>query len=110
MKRPVGLRCTICNHPARPQIDLAIATGLSKRAVAERFGVSRDAVWRHAQAHLTAEMRAALATKLLQREGDPRRILLVAVRSGEGPLTEHITATQTQPPERVFMPRTSPPR
>src|SRR5438067_13891006 len=76
MKRPVGLRCTICNHPARPQIDLAIATGFSKRAVAERFHVSRDAVWRHAQAHLTAEMRAALATKLLQREGDTRRILL----------------------------------
>src|SRR5205814_9623243 len=76
MKRTAGLRCTICNHPARPQIDLAIATGLSKRAVAERFGVSRDAVWRHAQAHLTAEMRAALATKLLQREGDTQRILL----------------------------------
>ncbi len=76
MKRSVGLRCTICNHPARPQIDLAIATGLSKRAVAERFGVSRDAVWRHAQTHLTAEMRAALATKLLQREGDTRHILL----------------------------------
>ena len=76
MKRPVGLRCTICKHPASPQIDLAIATGLSKRAMAERFGVSRDAVWRHAHAHLTAEMRAALATKLLQREGDTRRILL----------------------------------
>jgi hypothetical protein len=43
MKRPVGLRCTICNRPARPQIDLAIATGLSKRAVAERFGVSAGA-------------------------------------------------------------------
>src|SRR5438477_224293 len=76
MKRTVGLRRTICNHPARPQIDLAIATGLAKRAVAERFSVSRDAVWRHAQAHLTAEMRAALATRLLQREGDTRRILL----------------------------------
>ena len=76
MKRTAGLRCTICNHPARPQIDLAIATGLSKRAIAQRFQVSRDAVWRHAQAHLTAEMRAALATKLLQREGDTRRILL----------------------------------
>ena len=76
MKRTAGLRCTICNHPARPQIDLAIATGLAKRAVAARFAVSRDAVWRHAQAHLTAEMRAALTTKLLQREGDTRRILL----------------------------------
>jgi len=76
MRRIVGPRCTICNHPARPQIDLAIATGVAKRAVAERFGVSRDAVWRHGQTHLTAEMRAALATKLLQREGDTRRILL----------------------------------
>ena len=76
MTRTAGSRCTICNHPARPQIDLAIATGLSKRAVAARFGASRDAVWRHAQAHLTSEMRAALATKLLQREGDTRRILL----------------------------------
>ena len=83
MKRSVGLRCTICNHPARPQIDLAIATGVSKRAVAERFGVSRDAVWRHAQTHLTAEMRAALASKLLQREGDTRRILLEGRRRGD---------------------------
>jgi DNA end-binding protein Ku len=41
MKRPFGLRCTICNHSARPQIDLAIATGVSKRAVGQRFGVSR---------------------------------------------------------------------
>ena len=68
-QQPVGLRCTICNHPARPQIDLAIATGLSKRAVAERFGVSRDAVWRHAQAHLTAEMRAGPER---HAAGDPR--------------------------------------
>jgi hypothetical protein len=75
-KRAVGLRCTICHHSARPQIDLAIATGLSRRAIAQHFAVSPDALWRHNQAHLTAEMRCALATKLLQREGDVRRILL----------------------------------
>jgi hypothetical protein len=75
-KRSVGLRCTICQHLARPQIDLAIATGLSKRAVAQRFSVSPDAVWRHGQSHLTPEVRAALATKLLQRDGDMRRVLL----------------------------------
>src|ERR1700732_2028681 len=38
MKRSVRLRYTICNHPARPQIDLTISTGVSKRAVAEGFG------------------------------------------------------------------------
>jgi hypothetical protein len=75
-KRAVASRCTICSHPARPQIDLAIATGLSKRAIAQRFKVSPDAVWRHSQAHLTAELRFALAAKLLQRDGDVRRILL----------------------------------
>src|SRR5689334_6986294 len=99
MRRIVGPRCTICNHPARPQIDLAIATGVAKRAVAERFGVSRDAVWRHAQAHLTAEMRAALATKLLQREGDTRRIQQVR------PLAGARIETQAMPllPDRSFV-------
>ena len=52
-----------------PQFERA-----SGRVATARFGVSRDAVWRHAQAHLSAEMRAALATKLLQREGDTWRI------------------------------------
>jgi hypothetical protein len=79
VSRAVGLRCTICNHPARPQIDLAIATGLPERAIAQALPGLAGAVWRHAQAHLTAEMRAALATMLLQRERDTRRILL-----GEG--------------------------
>jgi len=100
MRRIVGPRCTICNHPARPQIDLAIATGVAKRAIAERFQVSRDAVWRHGQTHLTAEMRAALATKLLQREGDTRRILLEegagvseALKAIRGPLFGLFLAT-----------------
>jgi hypothetical protein len=52
----LGSRCTIWTHPARPQIDLAIATGLSKRAIAQRFNVSPDAAWRHNQSHLTTEM------------------------------------------------------
>jgi hypothetical protein len=100
MKRPIGLRCTICKHPARPQIDLAIATGLSKRAIAQRFRISPDAVWRHGQSHLTLEVRAALATKLLQRDGDMRRILL---DEGAG-VVEALKATRTAPwpPQRYF--------
>jgi len=71
-----GRRCTICRHPQRPNIDLAIATGISRRIIAERFACSADAVWRHGKDHLTPEMRTALATKILTREGDTRRILL----------------------------------
>jgi hypothetical protein len=69
-------RCTVCIDPQRPAIDLAIATGCSKRQIGDRFKLSADAVWRHGKAHLTPEMKAALATKILQREGDMRRVLL----------------------------------
>jgi hypothetical protein len=68
--------CAICKHPARPQIDLALATGVGSKRVATRFGCSRHAVYRHAKSHLTSEIRAALATKLLRREGDIKKILL----------------------------------
>lgn len=92
-KRPHGRLCHVCNHPSRPAIDLAIATGCSKRSIGERFKISPDAVWRHGKAHLTSEVRAALATKILQREGDMRRILLEegtgiveALKAVRGPL------------------------
>jgi len=73
---PKGRRCAICQHPQRPNIDRAIATGISRRLIAARFKVSADAAWRHGRAHLTPEIPAALATKVLARERDMRRILL----------------------------------
>ena len=57
----------------RLNIDLAIATGVSGRMIATRFGVGADSVCRHGRDHLTPEVRAALATKGLAREGDVRR-------------------------------------
>jgi hypothetical protein len=85
---PKGRRCAICQHPQRPNIDLAIATGISRRLIAARFKVSADAAWRHGRAHLTPEIPAALATKVLARERDMRRILLEGrdwrCRSAEG--------------------------
>src|SRR6266704_1575259 len=66
-----GRRCTICQHPQRPNIDLAIATGISRRLIAARFKVSADAAWRHGHEHLTPEIRAALATTVLAGEGVP---------------------------------------
>ncbi len=65
---PKGRLCTICQHPQRPNIDLAIATGISRRLIAARFKVSADAAWRYGRAHLTSEIRAAPATKVLARE------------------------------------------
>ena len=75
-RRLTSRSCTICQHDARPQIDLSIATGLSKRVIAERFHVSPDAVHRHGQNHLSPEIKAALALKLIRKEGDTRAVLL----------------------------------
>ena len=87
------LRCLVCQHPQRPAIDLAIAMRCSKRQIGDRFKLSADAVWRHGKAHLTPEMRVALVTKILHREGDMRRILLEegtgiveALKAVRGPL------------------------
>jgi hypothetical protein len=62
--------------PATAEHRLAIATGISRRLIAARFKVSADAAWRHGREHLTPEIRAALETKVLAREGDMHRILL----------------------------------
>lgn len=93
VKKTVGNRCTVCAHRDRPQIDLALASGIAKRIVATRFGISPDAAWRHARDHLTPELKAALALRLVRKQGDTRAVLLEegastaeALRAIRGPL------------------------
>lgn len=39
--------CTICAHPKRPEIDLALAKGVHIAKVAKDFAVSYNALYRH---------------------------------------------------------------
>lgn len=55
-KRPRA--CAICKHPERQRIELLRASGMSLDKLAERFGVTRDAVWRHWQTHVPEERKA----------------------------------------------------
>jgi len=50
------MTCTICRHPDRPAIDRALVAGESFRNVAERFGTSATAAFRHKGDHLPAAM------------------------------------------------------
>jgi len=50
------MTCTICRHPDRPAIDRALVAGASFRNVAERFGTSATAAFRHKGDHLPAAM------------------------------------------------------
>jgi hypothetical protein len=46
--------CTICTHPARITIDDGLVTGQSLRAISAAYGVSKSAVDRHKESHLSA--------------------------------------------------------
>ena len=44
--------CTVCAHPDRPAVDQALVNHRSFRNIAERFGLSSQALLRHHDAHL----------------------------------------------------------
>ena len=46
--------CTICNHERREEIEKALNAGMSYRNVAERFGTSVAALFRHKSHKLSA--------------------------------------------------------
>lgn len=69
-------RCTVCAHPDRAAIDIALASGIAARAIATKHNLNRQSVWRHGRQHLTAELKAALSLKLLRREGSARQVVL----------------------------------
>ena len=73
---PKGLRrqCTICCHPERGRIDYLLVPstgshGEGRRALAKKFGVSADALWRHARNYISAEYRAAVKVGPFESEG-----------------------------------------
>lgn len=46
-------RCTVCKHPERKRIEMLRLAGQSLDKLAERFSVSRDAIHRHMENHVT---------------------------------------------------------
>jgi hypothetical protein len=50
--------CTVCRHQERWRIELLKAGGAGIDALAAKFGVSRDAIFRHWHTHVTDSMKA----------------------------------------------------
>ena len=57
-KRPS--KCTVCSHREHAAVDLGLARGVSVTALARRYRVSTDSLYRHAKAHLPPQLRATL--------------------------------------------------
>jgi hypothetical protein len=56
----IGRQCTVCQHRERAGVDLALARGVSVRALASRYKLHRDALYRHQKNHLPPQLRASL--------------------------------------------------
>jgi hypothetical protein len=75
-------KCCICMHEQRYQIELALVSGVSCRAIGLKFKVSRDAAWRHYRNHVTDARRSELvagpltAAQLAERAADEGMSLL----------------------------------
>src|SRR5262249_32349728 len=59
MAKP-GPQCSICKHREHAVIDLALARGVSVAALARRYGISTDILYRHRKAHIPPQLRAKL--------------------------------------------------
>jgi hypothetical protein len=54
-----GPKCTVCAHDERWRIELLHAGGASLNSLAEKFGLSKDAVGRHWNNHVSQEIKAS---------------------------------------------------
>ncbi len=50
--------CSICKHPKKKQINRAIVEGRTSRDIAGQFSVSKTAVGRHREGHLSPQLKA----------------------------------------------------
>lgn len=55
-----GGRCKICHHPERARIEALRASGSTLDALAAKFSVHRDALWRHYKLHVSDATKANL--------------------------------------------------
>lgn len=60
--------CTVCRHPERHWIEALRLAGTNADTLAEKFGIGRDAVYRHMAKHVTADVKAAMIADVPLRE------------------------------------------
>jgi len=58
VRKLTSKRCQVCKLSDRWRLELLRAGGASLDSLAAKFGVDRDAIWRHWQHHVTVEMKA----------------------------------------------------
>lgn len=66
-------RSTIIGHPDQPRIERDLALGRPLARIARKYGISKDAAWRHKK-HLPPQLKSALAGHALSPGQDLEKI------------------------------------
>ena len=88
----MGSRCTICDHPERAKIELALSRRVSGRQIARKFGVSQAAVSRHKTRHMPPQLMASLLATATPTEIDLEKL---KETESEG-LLQHLVAQRAR--------------
>jgi hypothetical protein len=89
--RPRGRASTIVGHPDQARIERDLAIGRPLQRIAKKYGVSKDAAWRHKK-HLPPQLKTALAGHLLRPGEDLEKI---RVEESDG-LLSHLAAQRAR--------------
>jgi hypothetical protein len=72
------VKCKVCEHPERQHIEALRASGAGLDALAKKFDLHRDAVWRHWTRHVSSDLR----TQYLAGPGQIEALKVKAVEEG----------------------------
>ena len=68
-------QCSVCEHPARVEIELMMAHGASRRAAAKRWPeLKGDAIYRHWRLHVSDRVKQVHTLKILRPGADPNAL------------------------------------
>jgi hypothetical protein len=85
-----GPKCTVCQHDERWRIELLHAGGASLSSLAEKFGLSKDAIGRHWNNHVSKEIKASYLV-------GPAQLAVLAAKAAEvgASVLDHFRAIRT---------------
>jgi len=99
MKKPrANTQCQVCRHEHRWRIELLRAGGAGLDALAQKFNVSRDSIWRHWKDHVSDEAKAtylvgpASMEKLIERAAEEGDSILDYLKIARGTLLAQLSA------------------
>ena len=90
VRKSTSSRCQLCRHDERWRIELLRAGGASLDFLAEKFGVHRDAIFRHWRDHVSDEMKAGYLAGPVQLEE-----LAAKAADAGGSVLDHLNAVRT---------------